>query len=196
MANDEFDLVEEPALVQLQSLGWEYLDGRELSPEESDERNSFKDVVLERRLTTSIKRLNPWISDENLRKVVRDLLATQYTNLVEANQSIWETLNQCVSVQQDLGKGNKGQTVRIIDFENPENNDFLCSNQFKVQGPEQNIIPDIVLFVNGLPLGVIECKSPYINNPMEAGITQLLRYANRREPSHNTGAEKLFYYNL
>ena len=195
MANDEFDLVEEPALVQLQSLGWEYLDGRELSPEESDERNSFKDVVLERRLTTSIKRLNPWISDENLRKVVRDLLATQYTNLVEANQSIWETLNQCVSVQQDLGKGNKGQTVRIIDFENPENNDFLCSNQFKVQGPEQNIIPDIVLFVNGLPLGVIECKSPYINNPMEAGITQLLRYANRREPSHNTGAEKLFYYN-
>jgi type I restriction enzyme R subunit len=96
---------------------------------------------------------------------------------------------------QDLGKGNKGQTVRIIDFDNPDNNEFLCVNQFKVSGREQNIIPDIVLFVNGLPLAVIECKSPYVTNPMEAGINQLLRYANRRNPQEQEGAERLFYYN-
>jgi len=127
--------------------------------------------------------------------VVRDLTKTLYPNLVEANQAIWTQINQSVSVMQDLGKGNKGQTVHIIDFENPENNEFLCTNQFKVSGVNQNIIPDILCFVNGLPLAVIECKSPYITNPMEAGINQLLRYANRRTPENDEGAERLFHYN-
>ena len=195
MASDELDKVELPALEQLQSLGWSYVEGAKLSPDESDERSSLKDVVLEKRLTESLKRINPWINDENLRKVVRDLTKTLYPNLVEANQSIWTQINQCISVMQDRGKGNKGQTVHIIDFENPENNEFLCTNQFKVSGLNQNIIPDILCFVNGLPLAVIECKSPYITNPMEAGIDQLLRYANRRTPENDEGAEKLFHYN-
>ena len=196
MASDELDKVELPALEQLQSLGWSYIEGAKLSPDESDERSSLKDVVLEKRLTASLKRINPWINDENLRKVVRELTKTLYPNLIEANQAIWTQINQSVSVMQDLGKGNKGQTVHIIDFEHPENNEFLCTNQFKVSGTEQNIIPDILCFLNGLPLAVIECKSPYITNPMEAGIDQLLRYANRRKPENNEGAEKLFHYNL
>ena len=195
MASDELNKVELPALEQLQSLGWSYVEGAKLSPEESDERSSLKDVVLEKRLAKSLKRINPWINDENLRKVVRDLTKTLYPNLVEANQAIWTQINQCVSVMQDLGKGNKGQTVHIIDFENPENNEFLCTNQFKVSGVNQNIIPDILCFVNGLPLAVIECKSPYITNPIEAGIEQLLHYANRRAPAQDEGAEKLFHYN-
>ncbi|MDA8935682.1 HsdR family type I site-specific deoxyribonuclease [Porticoccaceae bacterium] len=195
MASDELDKVELPALEQLQSLGWSYVEGAQLSPDESDERSSLKDVVLEKRLTTSLKRINPWINDENLRKVIRELTKTLYPNLIEANQGIWTQINQCISVMQDLGKGNRGQTVHIIDFENPENNEFLCTNQFKVSGVNQNIIPDILCFVNGLPLAVIECKSPYITNPMEAGIDQLLRYANRRTPENDEGAEKLFHYN-
>jgi len=196
MASDELDKVELPALEQLQSLGWSYVEGAKLSPDESDERSSLKDVVLEKRLTSSLKRINPWINDENLRKVIRELTKTLYPNLIEANQGIWTQINQCISVMQDLGKGNKGQTVHIIDFEHPENNEFLCTNQFKVSGVNQNIIPDILCFVNGLPLAVIECKSPYITNPMEAGIDQLLRYANRRTPENDEGAEKLFHYNL
>jgi type I restriction enzyme, R subunit len=196
MASDELDKVELPALEQLQSLGWSYVEGAKLSPDESDERSSLKDVVLEKRLRESLKRINPWINDENLRKVVRELTKTLYPNLVEANQGIWTQINQCISVMQDLGKGNKGQTVHIIDFEHPENNEFLCTNQFKVSGVNQNIIPDILCFVNGLPLAVIECKSPYITNPMEAGIDQLLRYANRRAPENDEGAERLFHYNL
>ena len=196
MASDEFDKVELPALEQLQSLGWSYVEGAQLSPDESDERSSWKDVVLEKRLSEGLKRINPWINDENLRKVVRDLTKILYPNLVEANQAIWTQINQTVSVMQDLGKGNKSQTVHIIDFENIENNEFLCTNQFKVLGVNQNIIPDVICFVNGMPLAVIECKSPYITNPMEAGIDQLLRYANRRTPENDEGAEKLFHYNL
>ena len=195
MAADEYDKVEWPAIEQLQSWGWTYIKGKDLSPDTSSERSSFKDVVLEARLSASLKRINPWISEQNLQKVVKDLTKTQYTSLMEANQSIWEMINQCVSVMQDLGKGNRGQTVKIIDFDNLENNEFICINQFKISGINQNIIPDIILFVNGLPLAVIECKSPYITNPMEAGIDQLLRYANRRKSENDEGAEKLFHYN-
>ena len=196
MAQDEYNKVELPAIAQLQELGWTYIHGDELSPEHSNkERNSFKDVVLEKRLRSAIKRINSWISDENLNKVVNEFIRIQTTTLQEANQSIHETLLHHLSVIQDLGKGNKGQTVKIIDFENIENNEFIATNQFKVAGVHQNIIPDIILFVNGLPLTVIECKSPYITNPMEAGINQLLRYANRRHPEEQEGAEKLFWYN-
>ncbi|MGC3834430.1 type I restriction endonuclease [Moritella viscosa] len=70
----------------------------------------------------------------------------------------------------------------------------MCTNQFKVEG-NQNIIPDIVCFVNGIPLAVIECKSPYISAPMSEGIDQLRRYANIRNPEDHEGAEKLFWYN-
>ena len=195
MSTDEFNKVETPALEQLQSLGWSYVGAAKLSPDEFGERVSFKDVVLEKRLTASIKRINPWINNGNLREVVRKLTKTPHSNLIEANQFIWNILNHCASVAQNLGKGNKSQTVRIIDFQTPENNEFLCTSQFKVSGVKQSIIPDIVLFVNGLPLAVIECKSPYITEPMQAGINQLLRYANRRNPSDDEGAEKLFYYN-
>ena len=195
MSNDELDKVELPALKKLQSLGWTYLEGSKLSPDESNERNSYKDIVLEHRLEKAIQRINPWISEDNLRRVISNLTRTQFSNLIEANQSIWNTITQYTSIRQDVGKGNKDQTVKIIDFDNMENNEFLCTNQFKVSGVNQNIIPDIILFVNGLPLAVIECKSPYITNPMESGIDQLMRYANRRKPLDDEGAEKLFHYN-
>jgi type I restriction enzyme R subunit len=193
--SDELRLVEEPALKQLQSLDWRYADGRTLVPELSDERTSLKEVVLDKRLRSAIKKINPWISDENLDAVLRKLTHGQYTDLLRANQSLWETLTSYTSVNQDLGSGNRSHTVKIIDFESLDNNEFLCVNQFKVEGATQKIIPDIVLFVNGLPLVVIECKSPYITNPMEDALTQLQRYANRRNPNDNEGAERLFHFN-
>ena len=70
---DEYDKVELPGLEQLQGLGWTFVPGLELSPETSSERSSYRDVVLENHFKSSIKRINPWISDENLGKVVRDL---------------------------------------------------------------------------------------------------------------------------
>jgi len=147
MSSDEYSKVELPALEQLQTLGWDYIHGSELS-ETSSERTCLGDAVLQSRLELSIKRLNPWISEENLRKVVRDLAKPQSVTLMETNQFIWEMLTQYISVEQDLGKGRKGQTVKIVDFDNPENNRFLCTNQLKIEGVNQKIIPDIILFVN------------------------------------------------
>ncbi|MDC3034732.1 type I restriction endonuclease subunit R [Prochlorococcus sp. AH-716-P05] len=195
MSQPELLYVEQPALDQLQKNGWSYKDGRDLAPDTSDIRLSFKEVVLTLNLEHAIKRLNPWISEDNLRRIIRDITLIQTSTLMEANKWLWEKITQYFSVEQDLGKGRRGQTVKLIDFENIQNNEFLCINQFKVQGPTQKIIPDIILFVNGLPLGVIECKSPYITDPMEAGINQLLRYANLRNPENNEGCQKLFNYN-
>lgn len=198
MNDYEYNKVELPALEQLQALGWTHIHGSELSPENSKERRYYSDVVLEKRLAAAIQRINPWINKENLRKVMRDLLKPQRISLMETNQFIWETITQYISVEQDLGKGRRGQTVKIIDFDSPDkskNNEFLCVNQFVVEGA-QRIIPDIVLFVNGLPLAVIECKSPYLSSdPMFEGVDQLMRYANRRGLDEVEGAEKLFFYN-
>jgi type I restriction enzyme R subunit len=196
MDQDELNKVEQPAIDQLVSLGWTYVSGTDLSPDNSTpERASEKEVILKDRLTNAIKKINPWISDDNLRKISHDLIHPSTTTLMEANQSIHETLIKYISVVQNVGRGNRGQTVKIIDFDNPTNNEFIVTSQFKVSGSTQNIIPDIILFVNGLPLAVIECKSPYITNPIEAGINQLLRYANLRNPIENEGADKLFFYN-
>ncbi|MCP9890318.1 type I restriction endonuclease subunit R [Cyanobium sp. Aljojuca 7D2] len=195
MEGDERKLVEAPALDQLKGLGWSHMDGTTLAPEKTTLRSSFKDVVLTPNLEQAIQRINPWISEDNLRKAVREVTLIQTSTLMEANQWFWERLTQYFSVDQDLGSGRRGQTLKLIDFDTPENNEFLCVDQFKVQGPNQNIIPDITLFVNGLPLGVIECKSPFVTDPMAEGINQLRRYANLRNPGDSEGCEKLFHYN-
>jgi type I site-specific deoxyribonuclease, HsdR family len=200
---DEVEKVELPAIEQLTRLGWNYLPGSALVPTaadavpgaESGERSYYRDVVLSKRLEAAIVRLNPWISDENLRKVIREFTHPNHTGLMEYNQSIYDLLVNYLSVEQDLGAGRKGQTVKVIDFDNPDNNEFVCTNQFKVEGINQNIIPDIVCFVNGLPLAVIECKSPYAADAIAEGINQLRRYANLRSPEDDEGAQKLFWYN-
>lgn len=195
MAGDERQFVEAPALEQLKGLGWSHLDGTTLVPEKSNHRSSLKDVILTPNLEQAIQRINPWISEDNLRKVVREVTLIQNSTLMESNKWFWERLTQYFSVDQDLGSGRRGQTLKLIDFDNPENNEFLCVDQFKIQGTSQNIIPDILLFVNGLPLGVIECKSPYVTDPMAEGINQLRRYANLRNTSDTEGCGKLFHYN-
>ncbi|MDI6722615.1 MAG: HsdR family type I site-specific deoxyribonuclease, partial [Candidatus Aenigmarchaeota archaeon] len=114
--------------------------------------------------------------------------------LVEHNRYILEKLLESTSAENR--KTHKPDTVRFIDFANPENNDFLAISQFKVNipGTEKHIIPDIVLFINGLPIAVVECKSAYLPDPMGEAIEQLLRYQNRRGDDKE-GNTKLFWFN-
>jgi type I restriction enzyme R subunit len=195
MFQDELDKVEQPAIEQLIKLGWTYVPGAELSPDNSSERAYYRDVLLVSRLEAALRKLNPWISEENLRKVMREITHPIHAGLMEYNHAIYQMMVNYLSVEQDLGKGRKGQTVKIIDFDNPANNDFLCTSQFKVEGHNKNIIPDILCFVNGIPLAVIECKSPYVADAIAQGIVQLRRYANLRNPENDEGAQKLFWYN-
>jgi len=186
---NELHLSEDPAIECLQSLGYAFVSAEELDKE----RASRKEVVLVERLETAIRKLNPWISDENLKKAVREVANVQAVSLMEANEKVHTALVHTISLEQDLGQGKKGQSVHFIDFEHPENNEFVVTRQFWIQGSKKLICPDIIIFVNGIPLVVIECKSPAIQNPLEEAITQLHRYQESEDKFKGQGAPHLFY---
>ncbi len=194
---NERTIVQDPSIKDFVSLGYTHIDGREIKTDlDSGDRKTDRDVILHNVLTDSIKKINPWISDENLDRVVRDVINIQEATLIEANEAFWKMLVRHISVDQDLGSGRKGQTVKIIDFDNLDNNTYHVIDEltFKGEGPKP-IRPDILLYVNGIPLVVIENKSPTISDPIDEAIDQLRYYANRRESTEPEGVEKLFHYN-
>lgn len=192
-ALNELQYVEEPFLRHLERLGWKIIRGDKYNPS-VPLREGFHEVVIEKEMLESIKRINPWLEDDQISEVVRRITVPESNNLLEANREILDMLLENTSAE-NRKTGDRSETVRFIDFRDPENNSFLAISQFKVNipGTEKHIIPDIVLFVNGLPLVVVECKSPYIADPMSEAVTQLLRYSNRR--GEKEGNEKLFWYN-
>src|SRR4051794_15522594 len=145
---NEKTLVENRFINQLKELGYEDIHSSALDIE----RESQGEVILKGRLRTAIQKLNPWLSENNLNKIIRSITHIHATSLVEANQSFHENLINMISIQQDLGKGNKNQTVRLIDFERPENNEFLVVDQFTISNARGTIRPDLIIFINGLPL--------------------------------------------
>ena len=211
---DEEHYVENTFLAHLKKLGWKIYRQNKDNSEDIKEiiefnnlmepiygnsvkfRESFREVILEKELRESIKRINPWIEDDQINEVIRRIATPQANSLLEANREIHELLLENTSVQENRKTGEKSPTVKFIDFRNPENNSFIVISQFKVNipGTEKHIIPDIVLFVNGLPLIVVECKSPASSDPINEAIIQLMRYSNRR--GEKEGNEKLFWYNL
>jgi type I restriction enzyme, R subunit len=201
-SGDEFQLAEWPLVQDLEKLGWEVLDGDVEFPGLTDNRASFREVLLTDRFQRALLRINvdeddsPWLDEARATQAMNALARLHAPKLIEANQEATKLLLEGVSVEGDAGTlGGRGRTVRFIDFDHPERNEFLLIRQFRVDDRE-NIIPDIVLFVNGIPLVVVECKSPLINNPVGAGIDQLLRYSNQRGwIDEDEGAERLFYFN-
>jgi type I restriction enzyme R subunit len=211
---DEEHEVENSFLAQLKRLGWEIYRQNKEDPEDTKEitgfnkdleptygttkkfRTTFREVILEDVLRQSIKRINPWIEEDQIDYVVRRLKEPQANSLFEANREIHELLLENIPVSENRKTGERSPSVYIIDFKNPENNSFIAISQFKVNipGTEKHIVPDIVLFVNGLPLVVVECKSPSRADPIGEAIEQIFRYSNRR--GEKEGNEKLFWYNL
>lgn len=194
---NELQYVEEPFLRQLERLGWTALRAGEEGKGDPSVtfREGFNEVIIEKKLRESLVKLNPWLEEDQLAPIIHELTFPSITGgLIENNHYILEKLLENTTAENR--KTGRSETVRIIDFSNPENNDFLAISQYKmnVPGTEKHIIPDIVLFINGLPLVVIECKSAYLPDPMGEGIAQLMRYQNRRGEDKE-GNEKLFWYN-
>ncbi len=189
---DEYAESERPALDALRQLGWEVVDQQRSTW--IDPRETESSAVLEPRLRDAVKRLNPWLNENNLNKAVNEIQQVAGTSTMDENEQIHEKLVRHISVEQDRGHGKQHQTVEYIDYENPENNDFFALNQFRVAGPVETVKPDIVLFVNGIPLGIVECKSPQIPEPRSEALDQLTRYQNERD-GESEGAEELFRYN-
>jgi type I restriction enzyme R subunit len=204
----EYNLVERPFCEQLQKMGWSWISG-DVDVAELTERKNFREVLLQGRLADALRRINlrdglPWLDDTRVEKSIRDLVQTEGHRLMEINQAATELLLKG-TVVEGLPDWNNGrpQPIRYIDFKHPENNDFLVINQFKIEltSGRGHVIPDAVLFVNGIPIVVAEFKSPGIENPMHEAINQLLRYSNQRRElfptlyTDNEGVEKLFHTN-
>ena len=190
-------------MEQLKGLGWSHVEGSKSDPGVTG-RGSFREVFLEGRLRDALKRINlgrdgkPWLDEGRVSQAVGALLRPKAVRLIEINQELTERLLLGTTVDGVEGWDHgRDRTVQFIDWEHPERNDFLVVNQFRVDEPggqgHKFIAPDLVLFVNGIPLVVIEAKSPTVVEPMVKAIRQLRRYANQR--GQPEGNERLFYTN-
>ncbi|MBN1907773.1 MAG: type I restriction endonuclease subunit R [Deltaproteobacteria bacterium] len=208
----EYTEVEQPFLKQLESLGWTIIDqGTDIpqAPEKSLRQN-FRQWILPDIFAKSVSSINTtqagkeWLTDKQLNDLMDQILRQPNRTLLEANEFIKKLL---FKAQADVNEvtGEQDPVVKLIDFETPENNQFHAINQFRIDTPgcvKQFIIPDIVLFVNGIPIVVVECKKggPTCANPMNEAFEQLQRYMNKRKATMQQGLKegepRLFHTNL
>ena len=162
-------VVEDAALETLRDLGYATMTGEEIGPDGTAER-TFRDVILRGRLEAAVARLNPGIPAPAREEAIRQLLGAKSQVLVTENHRIHLALTQGIPVQFRLPDGsNRSDIVRLLDFDRPERNDFLAVNQLTVKDRAVNRRPDIVVFVNGLPLANIELKNPADRNATLSG---------------------------
>lgn len=193
---DERNHVELPLLDQLKGLGWEVLDLDKQQTSGQTHRSNLTEVLMLPVLRAQLKVIQPWLEDDQADNAIRQLQAWPGKNLLQNNQHVFRLLQEGVSVGENRATGEKSPTVRFIDFEQPANNRFMAVCQFKVRirGTEHHIIPDVVLFVNGMPLVVIEAKSPKVKDALPEAIDQLMRYSEQRG-AKGEGSAELFAYN-
>lgn len=207
----ELEDVEKPFVTQLLGLGWTHVEGSLDAPAVTG-RSNFTEVIQEAMLRTQLRALNPgpdgkpWLDDARLSEALAAITRLGTHKLIEANQKATELLIRGLTVEGLPGwDGGRGQTLRYIDWDTPANNCFTVVDQYRVDcAPGFNsakafIVPDLVLLVNGLPLVVVECKSPSIPEPLPQAVDQLRRYTNQRkaafETGDNEGSEALFATN-
>ena len=209
----EYTEVEQPFLQQLKELCWDHVidQGLEIPSKPSRSlRQNFRQWILPEVFKASVAKLNKtnggvsWLTEKQLQDLQDQILRQPNRALLEANEGIQKLL---FKTQVDVNEvtGEQDPVVKLIDFANPENNTFHAINQFRIDTPgcvKQFIIPDIVLFVNGIPLIVVECKKggPTCANPMFEAFEQLQRYMNRREETKKHGLKegepRLFHTNM
>ncbi len=208
----EYAHVEKPFLAQLQAMGWIAIDQGGAIPSDPTRslRSSFREYTLPQIFRDSIRALNAlpdgrdWLSDAQLDALHTDLFRQPNKSLLEANEAVQALLFKAQTDRNAL-TGEQNPVVRLIDFDHAERNVFHAVSQFRVDTlgcVRQFIIPDVVLFVNGLPLVVVEGKIGDANtaNPMHEAFVQLQRYRGARkdtiEAGLREGEPRLFYTNL
>jgi type I restriction enzyme R subunit len=155
-------VVEDAALAWLAELGWTVKPGPEIAPGELfAERAGYGEVVLKECFRNALRRLNPEMPEDTLLEAERRVLIPDSRSLFLNNRTFHRLLVDGVTAEFRASDGNiRGHPVQLIDFEDPDANDWVAVNQFTVVGDEHNRRPDIVLFINGLPVAVVELKNP------------------------------------
>jgi type I restriction enzyme R subunit len=157
--------VESAALTWLEGLGYIVLHGPDIAPgEPGAERQSYQEAILPRRLRDALARLNPVLPAEAIEEAFRKVSRVDSPSLIQANRLFHRMLVDGVDVEYQAEGRVVHDKARLVDFDDPDNNDWVAVNQFTVQEGRHTRRPDIVLFLNGLPLGVIELKNPADEN--------------------------------
>jgi type I restriction enzyme R subunit len=181
----EGQLVELPALQALcgepgrAGVGWTYVRGPALAPDApAAERKLWSDVILVERLRSAVARINPHLPSDAVRRVCDLALTSTSPAVIEDHRSFHEFLlaGVPVSYRDEHGEERHGHAW-LVDFDKIGNNEFLAVNQFTVIVGGKNRRPDVLLYVNGLPLGQIECKAPGIDDPAQQAVNQVAHYA-------------------
>jgi type I restriction enzyme R subunit len=174
--------VEEVCLEYFDDLGWRVLHGPTIGPGESTaERVSYRDVLLEGRLRTAIERLNPQLTPDEVSAVVATVRRPESVDVLAENWRVHRLLTQGVPVER---RGSDGQTRHdvtwLVDFDEPDRNDFVVVNQVTVEEQGRTRRPDVLAYVNGLPLGLIELKVPgQPGATLKSAWNQLRTYADQ-----------------
>ena len=175
------DTVEQAALDWYRDLGWNIAHGPDISPGGSTpERESYSEVVLVHRLIDSLTRINRNVPVAGIDEAVRQIMHEPHPSLTRNNRHFHKMLIDGVTIEYANSDGEiERKIVWIIDFDNPSNNDWLAVNQFTVVG-DQERRPDIVCFINGLPIAVIELKNPTDPDAtLRGAYNQLQTYKNQ-----------------
>ncbi|WP_407281720.1 type I restriction endonuclease subunit R [Methanolobus sp. WCC1] len=170
--------IENFAIELLERQGYRYIYAPDIaSDSDTPERSSFEDVLLLERLRTAVGRINPGVPADAREDAIRQLQRLNSPELISNNETFHRMLTEGVNVSYQKDGINRGDLVWLVDFKNPENNDFLVTNQFTVIENDVKKRPDIILFVNGLPLVVIELKNPADENAtVKSAFKQLQTY--------------------
>lgn len=155
-------MVENSGINWFKEIGYSYIPGSDLIPEDG-ERESYRDVILKKKFIQAIKKLNPFLNDNhNLAEEVYEKVRNiDHPDFIIKGKIFYKYLTEGVKLTYREGKEEKTVVVKLIDFKNPENNEFLVANQFEVEYYHQNRIhrrPDLVVFINGIPIAVFELK--------------------------------------
>ena len=171
-------VVEQAAIEWLDALGWKYVHGPDLAPDGSaPERSSYRHVVLEGRLRDALRRINDHLPATALDEVARKVLRLDSPSLEENNLAFHKMVREGIEVQVKKHVGIRGDIAWLFDFEDLDKNDWLVVNQLTVIDGNNNRRPDLVLYVNGLPLAVVELKNPDdANATIEGAWNQLQLY--------------------
>ncbi|HRJ21997.1 MAG TPA: type I restriction endonuclease, partial [Bryobacteraceae bacterium] len=182
-------VVEEAALAWLEGLGWGVLHGPDIGPDgENRLRGDYREALLEGRLYEAIVRLNPELDPYAVRQVLAKAMAPEGSSPEMRNRAFHRMLVDGVTVEHKVADGSiRGAQARIIDFDDPDNNEFLAINQYTVVGEDERR-PDVLLFINGLPIGVIELKNAADEN------TDIWKAFNQLD-TYKTRIPELFKFN-
>jgi type I restriction enzyme, R subunit len=170
--------IETLAIERLQVLGFDYVYAPDIAPDSaSPERESFADVILLGRLRKTVARINPTLPAATLDEAIKTIQRISSPELLANNEAFHRLLTEGVNVSYQKDGNTRGDLVWLIDFDSPDNNDFVMANQFTIIENHQNKRPDLILFVNGLPLVVIELKNATDENAtLTAAYKQLETY--------------------